>query len=156
MENQDKLFEKWKNRKQNINWLKWDKLSDKARRSDSWGKGCGHTCWQIPFKFSFLTMTNFIFVQAIACPLLEECQAIDEWLYDQDFLYIKKYEPPLIRPVNYRNALVLNKEGQIIGPLTQKEWLIQSQKLLEIFFELINGKEWREIVDTCLKIDYFR
>lgn len=130
--------ERLNSRKQKINWRKWEKLSEKAKRSDTWGKGCGHTCWQIPFNFSFLTMSNFIFAQALACPLLEECQAVDEWWHDKDFLHLKKYEPPLIRPVNYKNALVLNKHGQIVGPTTQKEWLIHSQKMLDIFFEIIN------------------
>ena len=122
-----------------ISWTKWEEMSKKAVRSDTWGHGCGHRCIQIPFTYEFVMKTGFIFLQALSCPLLEECEAIDEWHYHQDFLYIRKYEPPLVRPVNYSNGLVLNAEGQIMGPTTHSEWLIHSQKLLDIFFELITG-----------------
>ena len=119
-----------------IPWIKWDKLSDKARSMDTWGKGCGHTCWQIPFTREFLLNSNLVLLQALSCPLLGHCQAVDEFLWHRDFLYIRKYEPPMIRPVNFRNAIVLNEHGQILGPLSQNEWLVQSMKLLDIFYEL--------------------
>ena len=133
--------------KSKLQWGKWEEMSKKAIRSDTWGKGCGHRCIQPPFTYEFVMNTNFIFLQAISCPLLENCQAIDEWCYHQDFTYIQKYEPPIVRPVNYKNGLVLNEKGQILGPTTRDEWLIHSQKLLDMFFELISGKETK----TCSK-----
>ena len=142
MENYEKMYEKWKNKKQKINWLKWDQMSEKARRSDTWGHGCGHKCIQPPFSYEFVMNTNFIFLQAMSCPRLDKCEAIDEWNYHQDFTYIRRYEPPIVRPVNFNNGLVLNNKGQILGPTTQNEWLVHSQKLLDIFFELVKGKSY--------------
>ena len=126
--------------KSRISWKKWEEMSEKARRSDTWGHGCGHSLFQPPFSFEFVMNTNFIFVQALSCPLFDKCQAIDEWNYQKDFLYIRRYEPPIVRPVNFKNGLVLNEKGQIMGPISQQEWLVHSQKLLDIFFELIKGK----------------
>ena len=127
--------------KSRVSWTKWEEMSKKAIRSDTWGKGCGHKCFQTPFTYEFIMNTNFVFLQALSCPDLEDCEALDEWQYHRDFTYIRKYEPPIVRPVNFNNGLVLNEKGQILGPISQNEWLVHSQKLIDIFFELIKGKK---------------
>ena len=121
-----------------IPWKKWNDLSELARRSDTWGKGCGHHCLQPPFTLEFTMNSNIVFVQALACPRLEHCQAIDEWYWYHDYQYVRRYTPPPIRPVNFRNFIVLDANGKMQGPFEELEWQIQSQKLLDIFFKLIN------------------
>ena len=121
-----------------IPWKKWDDLSELARRSDTWGKGCGHRCIQPPFTMEFTMNSNIIFVQAISCPFRENCQAIDEWYCYHDYQHVRRYTPPPIRPVNFRNFIVLDANGKIQGPFEELEWQLHSQKLLDIFFKLVN------------------
>ena len=35
-------------------WEKWDILSDIGRKMEHWGKGCGHSCFQIPYSHEFM------------------------------------------------------------------------------------------------------
>ena len=123
-----------------VKWNEWEHLSKKGRRMKTWGKGCGHTMWISPFSINFLTSSLIVFMRAMSCPLLDQCQAVDEWHKDQDFLYESRYSYPHVRPVNFNGALVLNQDGQILGPLTHMEWMIHSFFLWDIFHKLIQGK----------------
>ena len=125
-------------RKMNIPWKKWDELSEMARRADTWGKGCGHKFMKPPFAFEFLLNSNIVPMMAISCPCLEKCEAFDEWLWYHDVHYIRRYTPPPTRPVNFQNSLVINGNGKIMGPFEEIEWQLQSQKLMDIFFKLVN------------------
>ena len=126
-----------------IPWKKWDELSNKARFMDHWGKGCGHSLKNLAKLLNcdenLLRKSNLVFLCAISCQEFDNCQAIDEWRWHQDFLTVRKFEPPMIRPVNFRNALVINQKGQIMGPLSHEEWLIHGQKMLDVFFEIQKG-----------------
>ena len=123
-----------------IKWGHWDHLSQKGRRMKTWGKGCGHTMWTVPFATNFLTSSLIVLIRAMSCPLLDDCQAVDEWHKERDFLYESKYSHPHIRPVNHNGAMVLNQQGQIMGPLTHVEWMAQSLFLWDIFHKLIKGQ----------------
>ena len=35
-------------------WEKWERLSEMGRKLETWGKGCGHSCFQVPFSHEFM------------------------------------------------------------------------------------------------------
>ena len=51
------------------------------------------------------------------------CEFEDEQKWLKDFLYVRRFEPPCVRPVTKDGAMVIHPDGFIMGPYTYKEWL---------------------------------
>ena len=54
-----------------------------------------------------------------------DCSCIrdDNRKWDQDFLYVRKFTPPNVRPVNKNGHFVSHPSGHIVGPYQYTEWL---------------------------------
>ena len=86
-----------------IPWDKWEMLSEKGEKMDTWNKGCDCEYGQIPLDWEFMLLSNIILIRAIACPLLNRCKAVDYWRWLNDVTFIrysylvKKYQLRLIK-----------------------------------------------------------
>ena len=86
-----------------IPWDKWEMLSEKGEKMDTWNKGCDCEYGQIPLDWDFMLLSNIILIRAIACPLLNRCKAVDYWRWLNDVTFIrysylvKKYQLRLIK-----------------------------------------------------------
>ena len=51
------------------------------------------------------------------------CIFLDNQRWDQDLLYVRKFTPPNVRPVNKNGHFVSHPDGHIMGPFQYQEWL---------------------------------
>ena len=86
------------------NWGYWKHLSDRNRQREFCGKGCD-------------------------CQTLCDCEFTEFEKYQRDFLYESKYMNPSCKAVNWKNSLVLNEQGVLMGPYTFQEWYNYSWEL---------------------------
>ena len=63
----------------------------------------------------------------------EERTDLRRWL--QDFLYVRKFEPPCVRAVNWKKNWVLDRQGVLRGPYTYQAWLRYGFWCLDAFHE---------------------
>ena len=122
-----------------IPWEKWKVESEIGDRMEFWNQGCD--CSLPDLSWHMIMFTPIILIRAIACPLLQECKMIDYWRWLHDVHYIRKYEYPMIRAVNWNNAMVLNENGVVQGPYSHQEWLEHSWFLWDLFFKLKEDPE---------------
>ena len=113
--------------KRRINWNHWEQLSKEALRMDTALECC--TC-KIRGQYD--------------C----NCEEIDRQAWLNDVTYVRKFEPPPVRPVNKDGAMVIDKYGLIRGPYLYEQWRHYSYYLLEYFHNIIEGKdepEWHRL-----------
>ena len=102
------------------NWEQWKEFSRNSLNLDTCLQGCG--CAERGIS---------------GC----NCLAKDKSLWDNDFLYVRKFTPPPVRPVNRNGYMVLHKDGYVMGPYTYDEWLASGFELFDTCHEIINGEK---------------
>ena len=84
-------------------WKRWNYLSDSARKLDD-----ALSCCDCNLRGVF---------HLCDC----EQRDYDRWL--NDLLYVRRFQPPCIRPVNRFGCMVMHPLGFVMGPYTYQEWL---------------------------------
>lgn len=103
-----------------INWSKWEQYSRESLRMDTALECC-----------------NCIKRGQYDC----DCEAQDRQAWLNDVTYIRKFEPPPVRPVNKNGAMVIDKYGLIRGPYLYEQWRHYSYFLLDYFHDIVEGKD---------------
>ena len=125
---------KWLNPK--INKLKWRMLSEDSLKLDDCLAGCQcgrNHCTEDCEKDCRRHCRNEI---------------IDEQKWQKDFLYVRKYMPPSVKAVNWRNNWVMDRKGRLRGPYTYQSWLRYGFWAFDTFHETGPGKRdvyWHQI-----------
>ena len=84
----------------------------------------------------------------LQCKLHCHHEQIDEFKWDHDFLYVRKFKPPCVKPVNWRDAWVMDRQGRLRGPYTYDAWLRYGFWALDNFHETGPGKKnmfWHQL-----------
>ena len=66
-----------------------------------------------------------------------DCIAKDNKRWDEDFLYVRKFAPPNVRPVNRNGCFVMHPNGFIAGPYQYSEWLAYGFKMFDKDIKMI-------------------
>ena len=101
-------------------WRRWYSYSDNARKLDDALSCC--PC-RIRGWYSYC-----------------ECETQDEQNWLNDFLYVRRFQPPCIRAVNKHGAMVIHPLGFVMGPHTYSEWLTYTFDLFDLCHEVAEGK----------------
>ena len=112
----------------NWDWRRWFKYSDDARKLDT-----ALSCCSCKIRGWY-----------VQC----NCELEDEQRWLEDFLYVRKFQPPCVRAVTKDGAFVSHPLGFIMGPHTYKEWLTYCFDLFDLCHEVAEGKKqplWSEV-----------
>ena len=104
-----------------IDWAKWEKWSEDARKLDVAKCECYFDC---------------------------DCEKTDFQKWLEDFLHVRSFIPPCVRPVNKSGCLVLNTVGVVQGPYTFEEWFVYGQNLIHYFHLIVQKKakpDWSKL-----------
>ena len=99
-------------------WKKWTEFSKNSLNLDTCLQGCG--CAE-------RGITN--------CDCIEK----DKSKWESDFLYVRKFTPPPVRPVNRFGYTVLHPDGYVMGPYLYDEWLASGFEIFDRCHEIINS-----------------
>ena len=102
-------------------WKRWEFYSDNARKLDDALACCA--------------------CQARGVYHLCDCERSDEQKWLNDFLYVRRFQPPCVRPVNNKGHLVMHPLGFIMGPYTYQEWLAYAFELFDFCHEVAAGQQ---------------
>ena len=117
-------FLKWKRR---IDWNKWEQFSEESLRMDYVLECC--PC-----------VTRGIY----DC----ECEEMDFQAWNNDVTFVRKFQPPPVRPVNFKGAMVIDQYGLVRGPYLYSHWREYSYHLLDYFHDIMEDKdipEWHRL-----------
>ena len=115
---------KWQRR---IDWNQWEQLSKES-----------------------LLMDNVL----ECCPCVKRgiydcpCEEQDFQAWNNDVTYVRKFQPPPVRPVNFKGAMVIDQYGLIRGPYLYEHWRQYSFYLLDYFHDIMENKdvpEWHRL-----------
>ena len=109
-------------------WKRWHEYSNNSRKLDS-----ALTCCPCKLRGWYRDC---------------DCEFKDEQNWLNDFLYVRKFQPPCIRPVNKNGAMVLHPLGFVMGPFTYLEWLNYSYELFDFCHEVASKKckpDWSRV-----------
>ena len=104
-----------------INWSEWEQYSKESLRMDTALECC-----------------NCTKRGQYNC----DCEIQDRQAWLNDVTYIRKFEPPPVRPVNKNGALVIDEYGLIRGPYLYEQWRHYSYHLLDYFHDIVEGKTY--------------
>ena len=68
-----------------------------------------------------------------------DCIQKDKFLWENDFLYTRKFTPPPVRPVNRNGCMVLHPQGYVMGPYLYDEWLASGFEWFDDCHDIIKG-----------------
>ena len=116
---------KWLNPE--VNLLLWQELSEDSLKLDTCLQGC--QC-----ELDHCTL---------ACP--KDCEVhcqkekddYKKWL--NDVHYVRKFEPPCVKAVNWKKSWVMDQQGRLRGPYTYQSWLKYGFWALDMFHD--TGKD---------------
>ena len=101
-------------------WVRWKELSDNSLLLDD----CLATCDCVKRGW-------------YDC----DCIKVDNERWDQDFLYVRKFTPPNVRPVNKNGHFVSHPKGHIEGPYQYREWLKYGFDIFDKVHKIMNNEE---------------
>ena len=95
-----------------VPWSLWEDLSKKAQARDTFFTDCGHSFWWIPYSIEYLLASKISLLECSDCTA-SVCTALDQFYAEIDVNYISKINPPPVKPVNKKAALVLTEWGVV-------------------------------------------
>ena len=123
-------------KRKKVPWDKWKYQSTQTRASDTFFHGCGERLYCIPYTLDFALKDSQRQANHYIQCNPDNCTMYDDYCYEMDFLYYRKFTPPPIRPVNKNYALVMGRWNGIQGPYEFHEWKSYSWSLWDLFCEL--------------------
>ena len=72
----------------------------------------------------------------------------DRRRWEADFLYVRRFEPPAIKAVNYQKSWVVDRSGRLRGPYTYQSWLRYGYWALDTFHDSLQNHHdilWHQI-----------
>ena len=113
-------------------WRRWQELSDNARKLDTALSCC--SC-RIRGWYNYC-----------------DCETADKQKWLDDFLFVRRFAPPCIKPVNKDGALVMHPDGYIMGPYTYDEWLAYCFELFDFVHDIAVKQlkpDWTKVYFRC-------
>ena len=118
-----------------VNKTAWRRLSEDSLKLDSCLQGC------------YCQKEHCTLACSPDCNLHCQNERKDRERWLNDFTYVRRFEPPCVKAVNWQKNWVMDRKGRLRGPYTHEAWTRYGWWALDTFHETISDKRvyWHQL-----------